>query len=72
MQRDLRLAFLNKEVKGANYKYLEEQDAREREDGIYCKIATTHYPRCTKKTFPSCACGKLVYNQGKNNDYDYI
>lgn len=28
---------------------------------LYCATSTIPYARCTKKTNPSCACGRLVY-----------
>jgi hypothetical protein len=34
-------------------------------DQIYCKNAVTPYPKCTKHTYPACACGKLVYFRTK-------
>lgn len=41
--------------------------------GIYCKNSITQHARCTKKTYPSCACGKLVYNRLKGSvDDKYV
>lgn len=40
----------------------------DRLDSVYCKKAKTIYPRCTKKTYPQCACGKLVYFRAYSPD----
>lgn len=44
----------------------------DRLERVYCKIAKTKYPRCTKKTYPKCACGKLVYfrDMAKDSRFD--
>lgn len=39
--------------------------AKEDRDRIYCLNATVPYAKCTAKTNPSCACGKLIYHRSE-------
>ena len=43
----------------------------EKQKDLYCNKAFTKFARCTKVTFPSCGCGRLVLNQNKEEGMRY-